>query len=140
MRQHFELVGSHSRKVALEEIAGFVLPVTIRWGRKHLAPRVSPLEREIDRSFAHWPCTMTNASIHREHLPWQQFDGSIVKINEEAAFQHEKTFIGVGMTVPMISLSHSTYTDFMIVDFRYGVIVVALGLRRLRGKTNDFEG
>jgi hypothetical protein len=56
----------------------------------------------------------------------QELDSSIVKINVEAAFQSKKALIGVGMTVPMIGLSHGAYTNLMIVDFSDGMVIVAL--------------
>jgi hypothetical protein len=93
---------------------------------KHLAPCASPLERKIDRTFTDWSRTMTNASVNSDHMPRQELDSSVVKINEQAAFQCQKTLIGVGMTVPMISLSHSAYTNFMIVDFSHWMVIVAL--------------
>jgi hypothetical protein len=60
---------------------------------------------------------MTNAFVNGDHMPRRKLDSAIIKINEEAAFQCQKTFIGVGMTVPMISLSHGADAHFMIVDF-----------------------
>ena len=44
----------------------------------------------------------------------------------QSAFQRQKTLIGVGMTVPMISRGHCANTDFMIVNFGDWMIVVAL--------------
>jgi len=48
---------------------------------------------------------MTKRLVNSDHMPRQELDSAIVKINEEAAFQCQKTLIGVGVTVPMISLS-----------------------------------
>jgi hypothetical protein len=67
---------------------------------------------------------MANASLDGDHMPWAELHRVAVKINVEATFQREKTLIGVGMTVPMICLSHSTYANFMIVDFGNSVVVV----------------
>src|SRR5882724_4911921 len=93
---------------------------------KRLAPCTSSLERKIHRTFTNWSCAMTNASVNSDHMPRQELDSAIVKINEEAAFQCQKTLIGVGVTVPMISLSHSAYTNFMIVDLSNWMVIVAL--------------
>ena len=67
---------------------------------------------------------MTNSPVHRDHMPRPELDSLVIKIDEEAAFQRKKSLIGVGMTVPMICLSHSTYANFMIVDFGNSVVVV----------------
>jgi hypothetical protein len=69
---------------------------------------------------------MTDASIDGDHMPRREFDGSIIKVNEETSLQCQKTLIGVGMTVPMISLCHGAYTNFMIVDLGNRVVFVAL--------------
>lgn len=97
-------------------VGNSVTRTAVRRG-KHVAPRASPLERKIDRTLTNWSCTMANAAVNGDHMPWQELDSSIVKINEEPAFQCQETLIGVRMTVPMVSLRHSAYTNFMIVDF-----------------------
>src|SRR5216684_4151229 len=93
---------------------------------KHLAPCASALERKINRTFTDWSCAMTNAPVHSDQMPRQELDRSIVKINEEAALQCQETLIGVGMTVPMISLSHRAYPNFMIIDLSNWMVIVAL--------------
>src|SRR5258708_3200264 len=105
-----------------------------------LAPCASPLERKINRTFTYWPGTMTNASVHSDHMPRQELDRSIVKINEEAALQFQKTLIEVGMTVPMINLSHRAYPNFMIVNFSNWVVIVALPRCCFDRTINDSEG
>src|SRR5215831_11336878 len=82
---------------------------------KHLAPCASPFERKIDRAFADWSCAMTYASVYGDHVSRQELDRSIIEVNEEASFQRQKTLIGVGMTVPMVSLGHCADTNFVIV-------------------------
>jgi hypothetical protein len=59
---------------------------------------------------------MTNASIDSDHVAWQEFDSSVIKINEEATFQRQEALIGIRMTVPMVTLGHGAYTNFMIID------------------------
>lgn len=83
---------------------------------------------------------MTNTSIHSDHVPRQELDRSIIKINEETAFQRQKALIGVRMTVPTISLSHSAYTNFMIIDVSNWVVIVAFHHCRFARKVNHFKG
>jgi hypothetical protein len=96
-----------------------------RRGGENLSPSVDPFERQINRAFTDGPCAMTNTSVHSNHVPRQEFDRSIIKVNEESAFQRKKALIGIRMTVPGVSLSHGTYSNFMIIDPCNWVIIVA---------------
>ena len=69
---------------------------------------------------------MTNASVHSNHLPRQELNSSIVEINEESPFQRQKSLIRVWMTMPVVSLGHDAYADFVIVDLGNGMVVVAV--------------
>ena len=69
---------------------------------------------------------MANASLDSDHVPRQELDASVIKINKQATFQCKKTLIGVGMTVPMISLGHDAYTNLVIVDISDWMVILAL--------------
>jgi hypothetical protein len=69
---------------------------------------------------------MTNTSVDSDHMARPKLDSPIIKINEEAAFQCEKTLVGIGMTVPMIRLSHRAYAHFVVVDPGNWMVVVAI--------------
>jgi len=59
---------------------------------------------------------MPDTSIDSDHVPWQELDSSVIKIDEKAAFQRNEALIRIRMTVPMVSLGHGAYTNFMIID------------------------
>jgi len=96
------------------------------WQGQRLAACPSPLKSNIDRTFADWSRTMTNASMNRDQMARQELDSVIIKVNEEAAFQCQKHLVRIRMTVPMVSLGHDAYTNFVIVDISNGMVVVAL--------------
>jgi hypothetical protein len=68
---------------------------------------------------------MPDASVDGDHLARQKLDGSIIKIDEETSFHRQKTLIGVGVTMPMVSLSHRAYANFVIIDLSDWMVIVA---------------
>lgn len=93
-------------------------------GRKRLGAGVGALEGEIDGTWADGPGAVANAAVDGEQVAGAEFDGAVVKIDEQAAFEYEKGFIGVGMGVPVIRLGHGGDANFVVVDFGDGMIVV----------------
>ena len=97
----------------------------LRSGRvKHLAPRARAFESKVHRPCANRPCAMTDPSVNGDHLPREEFDGPIVEIDVEAAFQRQKAFVGVGVTVPVIRFGHRADPNLVIVDLSNRMIVV----------------
>ena len=96
------------------------------WRGHRLGACPSPLKSNIDRTFADWSRTMTNASMNRDQMPRQELDRVIIKIDEQAAFECQKHLVRIRMTVPMVSLGHNAYTNFVIVNISNGMVVVAL--------------
>src|SRR6202453_3595404 len=65
------------------------------WRGHRLAACPSPLKSNIDRTFADWSRTMTNASMNRDQMARQELNSVIIKINVQAAFQRQKHLVRI---------------------------------------------
>lgn len=52
------------------------------WRDHRLGACPSPPKSDIDRAFAYWSCTMTNASMNRDQMPRQELDSVIIKVDD----------------------------------------------------------
>ena len=79
---------------------------------------------EIYGASANRTCSVHHAPWNRDHLFHAEYNFVIFEFNSKLPFQHEKSFIRIGVPVPEIRLGHYAHTYDVIIHGREDFVEV----------------